>query len=533
MATLAKNVTLIPAKPQQKGKGQNKKLKAAAYCRVSTDTEEQLNSYKNQLDYYNDKICSNPDWEPVRVFADEGITGVTTLKREEFNDMIDMCKDGKIDVILTKSIHRFARNTLDTVKYVRMLRAINVNVIFEQEGLQGINPDDEPFIAIYASMAQNYSQTLSENVKWGYRRSFAKGGVYIGSGMLGYRRGDDGELEIVPREAEVIRLIYKLYLDGYSEGSIAREMEKHGFRTAKGNTKWYHKTVDSILSNEKYMGDAVSQKTYIQDIFSKKSVKNTGQLPQYYITDSHEGIISKEVFKRVQFERARRRSMAPVTGKTKTNAGRFAPKYALTGLLLCGECGHHYRRTTWYRKSGTKVVWRCTNRLDNGSRFCRESHTISEPALHKALAKFIAGLASSKGELTQTLEGYAVEVIEQETGSAKKKELQEKLEMTEKRMQLILSADIISEELIERISEEYDQLKQEIEKLSDQRETMERHNAYLNGIREYLQDADFDTMQYDDRLVSQVIEQIIVKSKDRLYVRVKGGYETEITIGEE
>lgn len=179
------------------------------------------------------------------------------------------------------------------------------------------------------------------------------------------------------------------------------------------------------------------------------------------------------------------------------------------------------------------MVWRCTNRLDNGSRFCRESHTISEPALHKALAKFIAGLASSKGELTQTLEGYAVEVIEQETGSAKKKELQEKLEMTEKRMQLILSADIISEELIERISEEYDQLKQEIEKLSDQRETMERHNAYLNGIREYLQDADFDTMQYDDRLVSQVIEQIIVKSKDRLYVRVKGGYETEITIGEE
>ena len=299
----------------------------------------------------------------------------------------------------------------------------NVNVIFEQEGLQGINPDDEPFIAIYASMAQNYSQTLSENVKWGYRRSFAKGGVYIGSGMLGYRRGDDGELEIVPNEAEVIRLIYKLYLDGYSEGSIAREMEKHGFRTAKGNTKWYHKTVDSILSNEKYMGDAISQKTYIQDIFSKKSVRNTGQLPQYYITDSHEGIISKEVFKRVQFERARRRSMAPVTGKTKTNAGRFAPKYALTGLLLCGECGHHYRRTTWYRKSGTKVVWRCTNRLDNGSRFCRESHTISEPALHRALAKFIAGLASSKDELTQTLEGYAIEVIEQETGSAKKREL--------------------------------------------------------------------------------------------------------------
>ena len=216
-----------------------------------------------------------------------------------------------------------------TVRYINGMEITmgkeNVNVIFEQEGLQGINPDDEPFIPIYASMAQNYSQTLSENVKWGYRRSFAKGGVYIGSGMLGYRRGDDGELEIVPNEAEVIRLIYKLYLDGYSEGSIAREMEKHGFRTAKGNTKWYHKTVDSILSNEKYMGDAISQKTYIQDIFSKKSVRNTGQLPQYYITDSHEGIISKEVFKRVQFERARRRSMAPVTGKTKTNAGRFAP----------------------------------------------------------------------------------------------------------------------------------------------------------------------------------------------------------------
>lgn len=533
MAALAKNVTMIPARPQKNSKNQHRKLKAAAYCRVSSDTEEQLNSYKNQMEYYTNKINSNPDWEPVRVFADEGITGVSTLKRSEFNEMIEMCKEGKIDVIVTKSIHRFARNTLDTVKYVRMLRAMNINVIFEQEGLQGVNPNDEQFITIHASMAQNYSQTLSENVKWGYRRCFARGEVYFGGKMLGYTKGENGEIEIVPHEAETVRFIYTRYLDGCSTKQIAKELENRGILTARGNKKWDHVAIDKILANEKYMGDALSQKTFTTDLLNKKKIKNTGQLPQYYVTDNHEAIISKEIFKRVQFERTRRKSMAPVTGKTKTNSGRFAPKYALTGLLLCGECGYHYRRTIWYRKSGTKAVWRCTNRLDNGSRFCRNSHTISEPALHKTLAKFIAGLAGTKTELADTLNGYAMEVIERETDGQRKKELEQILELNSERMQQILSADIIDETAIAQVSEEYDRLQQELEQLSEQRESMEQENAYRQGIQEYIRNADFNTMEYDDKLVRKVIESIIVKSADTLYIRVKGGYETEVTLIEE
>lgn len=530
---MAKNVTMIPARPQAIEKRQYRKLRAAAYCRVSSDTEEQLNSYKNQIEYYTNRISSNPDWEPVRVFADEGITGVSTLKRSEFNEMIEMCKKGEIDVIVTKSIHRFARNTLDAVKYVRMLRAMNINVIFEQEGLQGINPNDEQFITIHASMAQNYSQTLSENVKWGYKRCFARGEVYFGGKMLGYRKGKNGEVEIVPDEAETVRLIFKRYLDGYTIRGIAKELESRGRLTAKGNKKWDHVAIDKILTNEKYMGDALSQKTFTTDLLNKKQIKNTGQLPQYYVKNNHEAIISKEIFKRVQFERTRRKSLMPVTGKTKTNSGQYAPKYALTGLMLCGECGYHYRRTIWYRKSGTKVVWRCTNRLDNGSRFCRNSHTISEPALHKTLAKFIAGLAGKKEELAENLNGYATKVIEQETGSKRKRELEQILELNGKRMEQILSADIVDEVAIAQISEEYDKLQKELEQLGVQREAMEQENAYLQGIKEYIQNADFDTIQYDDKLVREVIESIIVKSADKLYIRVKGGYETEVILLEE
>jgi len=532
MATLAANVTLIPAKPQKKENRQQRKLRAAAYCRVSSDTDEQLNSYKNQMEYYTNKISSNPDWEPVKVFADEGITGVNTLKRDEFNEMIEMCKAGKIDVIVTKSIHRFARNTLDTVKYVRMLRAMNINVIFEQEGLQGINPNDEQFITIHASMAQNYSQTLSENVKWGYKRCFARGEVYFGGKMYGYQKGADGKVEIVPHEADAVQLIYKLYLEGYSTKRIAKELESKGILTTRGNVKWNHNVIDNMLANEKYTGDAISQKTYIPDVLTKKQLKNTGELPQYYVKDNHPAIISKEIFKKVQFERSRRKSMTPVTGKTKTNSGRFAPKFALTGLILCGECGYNYRRTIWYRRSGKKVVWRCTNRLDNGSRFCRESHTISEPALHKALAKFMASLASKKDELQNRLYGYAQECIEQETGSARKKELQNKLKEAEIRMEQLLNADIVSDELIEKLSDEYDRMKTELDQLGQKRDAMEQQNAYLQGVREYIQNADFTTMQYDDNLVKEIIEQIIVKSKDRVYIRVKGGYETEILLEE-
>ena len=364
MSQLAKNVTLIPAKKGKTAKGLTRKYRVAAYCRVSTDSDEQLNSYKNQLEYYTNKISSNPDWEPVEVFADEGITGTSTKKRDEFNRMIEMCKAGKIDIILTKSVHRFARNTLDSIKYVRMLRALNVNVIFEMEGVQGIDPKDEQFLVIHASMAQSYSQKLSEDVKWGFRKSFAQGKAYFGGRFYGYRMAGEGKVEIIPEQAEIVKQIFQMYLDGSTSRKIAQTLTRRGVLNASGNIRWDSTAIDRMLANEKYMGDALSQKTFIADVLEKKPQKNTGQLPQYYVTDNHEAIIPREMFKRVQFERARRGSLEPKGTKTKTNAGRFRPQYVLTEILLCGECGEHYRRCTWARNGkkrwcgGASTGWR-------------------------------------------------------------------------------------------------------------------------------------------------------------------------------
>ena len=523
-------MTLIPAKKGKTAKGLNRKYRVAAYCRVSTDSDEQLNSYKNQLEYYTGKISSNPDWEPVEVFADEGITGTSTKKRDEFNRMIEMCKAGKIDIILTKSVHRFARNTLDSIKYVRMLRALNVNVIFEMEGVQGIDPKDEQFLVIHASMAQSYSQKLSEDVKWGYRKSFAQGKAYFGGRFYGYRMSGNGTVEIVPEEAEVVRLIFQMYLDGSTPRHIAEILTEKGTITANGNSKWDATAIRKMLANEKYMGDALSQKTFIADVLEKKQRKNTGQLPQYYVTDNHEAIIPREIFKRVQFERARRGSLEPRSTKTKGNSGRFSPKYVLSEILLCGECGEHYRRCTWTRNGKTRIVWRCINRLENGKRNCRESPTLDEGALHEAILGFLRNLQSPRDELVQNLREYAEEALEHRSGDSKKKKLLDMLEQKNKLLQEMLSLDIVPDEKIEQLSREYDEIQEQIDSLGDVRNGMEQENAYIRGIREYMESADFDSYEFDDKLIRQVVEQVIVKNVDTLYIRMKGGYEAEITL---
>ncbi len=523
-------MTLIPAKKGKTAKGLTRKYRVAAYCRVSTDSDEQLNSYKNQLEYYTNKINSNPDWEPVEVFADEGITGTSTKKRDEFNRMIEMCKAGKIDIILTKSVHRFARNTLDSIKYVRMLRALNVNVIFEMEGVQGINPKDEQFLVIHASMAQSYSQKLSEDVKWGFRKSFAQGKAYFGGRFYGYRMVGDGNVEVIPEEAEIVKLIFQMYLDSTSPKRIAQALTDRCIPTALGNEKWRTSVIEQMLANEKYMGDALSQKTFIPDVLEKKQVRNTGQLPQYYVTDNHEAIIPREMFKRVQFERARRGSLEPKGTRTKTNSGKFRPQYALTEILLCGECGEHYRRCTWARNGKKKVVWRCINRLENGKRNCRESPTLDEGALHEAILGFLRNLQSPRDDLVQNLREYTEEALEQKTGDSKKQKLLDMLEQKNKLLQDMLSLDIVPDEKIEQLSREYDEIQEQIDNLGDVRNGMEQENAYIRGIREYMETADFDRCEFDDKLIRQVIEQVIVKNADTLYIRMKGGYEAEIKL---
>ena len=262
--------------------------RVAAYCRVSTDSEEQINSYTAQKAYYTQKIEESPDWELAGIFADEGITGTSMKKRKEFNRMITACKRGGIDLILTKSLSRFARNTVDCLETVRMLKARGIGVIFEKENINTLTESSEFLITLFSGFAQAESESLSSNIQLGIRMAMKEGKVnFHYRSMLGYQRGADGKPEIVPEEAEVVRRIYRRYLEGCSEGQIQRELTQDGIATAKGVKAWSHQIVHNILTNEKYAGDALLQKTFTTDCISKKVKKNTGELPQYYIKDNH------------------------------------------------------------------------------------------------------------------------------------------------------------------------------------------------------------------------------------------------------
>lgn len=379
-------------------------------------------------------------------------------------------------------------------------------------------------------MRISYSQKLSEDVKWGFRKSFAQGKAYFGGRFYGYRMAGEGKVEIIPEQAEIVKQIFQMYLDGSTSRKIAQTLTRRGVLNASGNIRWDSTAIDRMLANEKYMGDALSQKTFIADVLEKKPQKNTGQLPQYYVTDNHEAIIPREMFKRVQFERARRSSLEPKGTKTKTNAGRFRPQYVLTEILLCGECGEHYRRCTWARNGKKKVVWRCINRLENGKRNCRESPTLDEGVLHDAILGFLRNLQSPRDELVQNLLEYTEEALEQKTGDSKKQKLLDMLEQKNRLLQEMLSLDIVPDEKIEQLSREYDEIQEQIDSLGDVQNGMEQENAYIRGIKEYMETADFNRYEFDDKLIRQVIEQVIVKNADTLYIRMKGGYEAEIKL---
>lgn len=286
-----RNVTIIPARKRIGNSAKAEelpKLRVAAYCRVSTDSEEQATSYEAQIEHYTNYIKSNPEWELAGIFADEGITGTNTKKREEFNRMIEECMQGKIDMIITKSISRFARNTLDCLKYIRQLKEKNIPVYFEKENINTLDSKGEILLTIMASLAQQESQSLSQNVKLGIQYRYQQGKIHINHNrFLGYTKDKDGNLVIVPEEAEIVKRIYREYLEGSSMLQIARGLEADGILTGAGNHRWHTSTINKILRNEKYIGDALLQKTYTVDFLSKKRVPNNGIVPQYYVENSH------------------------------------------------------------------------------------------------------------------------------------------------------------------------------------------------------------------------------------------------------
>lgn len=345
-------ISLIPAASEEN----QQKRRVAAYARVSTDSDEQLSSYEAQVDFYTRHIKSNPEWEFAGVYTDEGISGTNTKKRDGFNRMVADALDGKIDLILTKSISRFARNTVDTLTTIRKLKEQKVEVYFEKENIYTMDAEGEVMITIMSSLAQEESRSISENITWGKRRSMEEGRFSLGyKHFLGYEKGADGLPQIIEEEAEIVREIYRLFLKGKTVRMIADYLTRQGIPTPKGKTKWCVSTIMSILQNEKYKGDALLQKTYTADFLTKKVKKNHGEVPQYYIENSHPAIIDPETFELVQEEIERR----------KPNRRQLHKSSPFNAKIICGKCGGYYGRKVWHSNSKhRKQIWRCNQKYE-------------------------------------------------------------------------------------------------------------------------------------------------------------------------
>ncbi|MEE1049280.1 MAG: recombinase family protein [Clostridia bacterium] len=519
--------------PPEQAKKQYRQLRVVAYCRVSTKQEEQLNSYETQKNYYTERINAEPNWTLVGIFADKGITGTSVKNRDEFNKMIKLCKRGKVDMIITKSISRFARNTLDCLKYTRMLKTIGVDVFFEEQGIHSIQNGAEFYITIYGSIAQSESENISANVKFGKAQSAREGNVpFHYKNFLGYRKGEDGKPAIVSEEAEIIRFIYDSFLAGDSIGGIKAKLEKKGILSPGGKTIWSHSTIVSILTNEKYAGDAIINKTFIEDCISKKVKVNNGERQKFYVENNHPAIIDRATFASAQEELARRNGKLKVKQVgTKTEQGKYSSKYALTELLVCGECKTPYRRCTWTVKGKKKIVWRCINRLDYGKKYCHQSPTIEESVLHETIMNAIMKTAKGNAELLKTLKihiGMGLDVGESEDESL---DLQIKITEIDAEFQALLNTissdtmEAFDEQRAKELMDEKSKLQQQLTKITERKQKRENTKSRIDEIFTILDVIKNHPMEYDDRLVRQIVECVVVENKERIKVVFISGLE--------
>ena len=534
----APNVTVILAKVQTaESRDKYHQLRVAAYCRVSTEVEEQQNSYQVQIAYYTDLINKKKEWTLAGIFADEGISGTQTKKRTKFNRMIRMCRNKKIDLVITKSISRFARNTVDCLEYVRQLKDLGIGVIFEKENINTLTMTSEFMIALYGSFAQAESESISKNVSWGKEKAYREGKVQFQyKHLLGYKKGADGKPEIIPEEAETVKLIYTMFLDGHSMKNIALILHVKGIHTKTGSTEWRTNTITRILQNEKYVGDALLQKTFTSDCITHKVVKNHGERPMYLVTNHHDPIIDRDTYNRVQQELARRNSKRKISDKTVTEQGKYSSKYALSELLICGHCGTPYRRTTWAARGKKQIVWRCLSRLEHGKKYCPDSPTIKEEQLHRGILRAINNYYSCRNDIVRILKANIGSVLEcqgQEEILSVEKRLKEIDQARTDLVNLIASGgcdeDKLDSEFAKLYSEEQS-LSERLEMLKSQNKTSQETQAKLDKIMDMIEHEKFELETFDNVLIRKLIECIKVLSKTEILVIFKGGYEVRAEI---
>ena len=497
-----KVVTKIEANPLLvKQNDANAILRVAAYCRVSTDSEDQLESYAAQVSYYTDIIGKNPRWRFVKIYADEGITGTLAKKRKHFLEMIRDCEKGKIDLILTKSVARFARNVVDSLRYVRQLKAMGIGVYFQEQNLDTLKMESEMVIGFHSVMAQAESENISANVKWGIHQRMRTGTYAFRYNILGYRKGENGEPEIVPEEADIVKEIFQKYLAGDTTDQIKAYLEGNGYLTKKGKSVWSKGNIYSILTNERYCGDVIYQKTYVENCITKKVKRNRGELTKYLVTNNHPAIIDRETFKMAQTEIARRGSM---------------------------------RRRTWVRNGVNRKVWRCVSRVDHGTEFCKNSVTLDEEKLKKAICRALTVAVRDRKEVmdlivsnlsyaftgeNDVLDTYAIEK-QMETIRGEIDGNIELLERTEGDKGRI-------EKIIERQTNELAVLREQLKLVQAKIESNQSVNTELERIKKLLTDDSLNFDVYDDRSVRLLIEYIRVMEDGKIVIMLKGGITIE------
>ena len=525
-----KNITVIPATINpitRLPKTAIQLRRVAAYARVSTDSAEQLTSYEAQVDYYTRYIHSKPDWQFVEAYTDEGISATNTKKRDGFNRMVQDALGGKIDLIVTKSVSRFARNTVDSLTTVRKLKEAGVEVYFEKENIWTLDSKGELLITIMSSLAQEESRSISENVTWGQRKRFADGKVSIPYGQfLGYRKGADGLPEIIPEEAEIVRSIYRMCIEGKSTNAIAKHLTQQDIPTPAGKKIWQRATVESILRNEKYKGSALLQKKFTVDFLQKKMKVNEGEVPQYYVEHSHAAIIDPEEWEKVQLELARRKSSPR---RTQCNS-------PFSGKIICGDCGEIFGSKVWHSNSKyRRVIWRCNAKYENGD-------PCSTPHLYEDDLKqhFITALSQLLTDRTALLEDGRLilnDLLDTATLDADSNRTLQEMDVVAGMIRQMVNENAAQAQsqtaYIERYNtlvERYENLQTRYDDLQQQKEQCQIQADAISGCLFALGELDLLNITFSETLWTVAVDHVTVYADDRLVFHFKNGSEVTVQI---
>lgn len=526
-----KKVTAIKAKNIVGNNNLLKKPKVCAYCRVSTDSNKQMESLETQVFYYENYIKNKSGWEYAGVFKDEGISGTGTAKRTEFNKMIKACELGKIDLILTKSISRFSRNTADCLKTVRYLKGLKVAVYFERENINTIGANSELILSVLSSLAQDESKNISENTRWAFQKKFKQGRLQINAKrFLGYDVDKNGNLVINKEEAKIVKRIYKRYLNGDSLNEIKRGLEKSKIKTITGLDTWSGSTIKKILSNEKYYGDLIQQKTITVDYLTHKRKKNTGEVPMYEVKNHHEAIVSKEDFLKVQ---EIMRKKAAKFGNLPEVRNKYTQRYAFSGKIICGNCGATFKRRTWNIKKNKHIVWQCSTYINEGKNSCNMK-VIKDEILKAVFVKMFNKLYERKDDFFKTFADNIDKVLKKNTKCENVFKLDREIDNINGEIKKLIRQQIKGELQDGVFDAKHRELNEELHKLKDSKdEGSFDSNKYKDilkrskEIQKIIEMRKNTLIEFDDNIFKNLIEKIVVITPTHLEFYLKNGMKVE------